>query len=91
MCFIIQGNGIVWQDQKTFKKGKKLEDLLTIAKPSNNSSHNQVSQAESGTLQNGANNHDRRAQEDHFSPAENIADEDGDNSPNETTNIVTGN
>jgi hypothetical protein len=40
--------------------------IHTIAKPSDNPSHNQLSQAERGALQDSANNHDGGAQEDHF-------------------------
>ncbi len=49
-----------------------------------------MSQAESRALQDGANDHDRRAQEDHFPPAEDITNKDGDNSTNEAADVVTG-
>jgi len=68
----------------------KLKSVRTVTKAGNNSSHDQVSQAESRTLQDGANDHDRRAQEDHFPSAEDITDKDGDNSTYEAADIVTG-
>jgi hypothetical protein len=67
-----------------------LKGTRTIAKASNNSSHDQVSQAESRALQDGADDHDRRAQKDHFPSAEDITNKDGDNSTNEAADIVTG-
>jgi hypothetical protein len=70
---------------------EKLKAVRTIAKTSDNSPHNQVSQAESSALQDGANDHDTRTQEDHLPSTEEITNEDGYNSADETANIVTSN
>jgi hypothetical protein len=63
--------------------------MRTIAKSCDDPSYNQVSQAKSRALKNGANDHNRGTQEDHFPSAEEIANEDSDDSANKTANVVT--
>ena len=48
-------------------------------------------QAERRSLQNGTDNHNRRAQENHLPSAEDVADENGDDCTHETADVVTGN